>query len=84
MFAGGCVNPQPAPPQPPPPIRMFALGGELEEGGHREQGTRRRLCRLRGVGVCRVCPKKPTFCKHDCLVLQVAASSPVTRQFLEL
>ena len=65
---------------------MFALGGELEEGGHREQGTRRRLCRLRGVGVCRVCPNKPTFtfCKHDCLVLQVAASSPVTRQFLEL
>ena len=64
---------QPAPLQPPPPIRMFALGGELEEGGHREQGTRRRLCRLRGVGVCRVCPNKPTFtfCKHDCIVLQV-------------
>ena len=40
--------------QPPPPIRIFALGGEAEEGGHREQRTRRRLCRPSGVA-CAVC-----------------------------
>ena len=40
--------------QPPPPIRIFALGGEAEEGGHREQRTRRRVCRPSGVA-CAVC-----------------------------
>ena len=76
MFAGGCVSTQASAYslQPPPPIRIFALGGEAEEGGHREQRTRRRLCRPSGVGV-GVCPNIPTFtfCKHDCIVLQVAA-----------